>query len=85
MECSPSSPVGPHDEEGWTIGDLVEVDTEGRIGDMCRLRDLLEPCRIKRRKAPGSASEAVSLAVKLVVVAAAATLPGVGSSSQPHI
>lgn len=75
------SPALADDEKDWTIGDLVELDPEERVGVRCRFRDLQESCRFKRRKVPGSVSGAVGLAVELVDDAAVATSPCAGSSS----
>lgn len=63
---SHSSPAVPDNEEDWTMGSLVEVDAEERIGMKRRVRDLQESCLVKRRKVRKSVVETVGLAVELV-------------------
>lgn len=75
----------PNDEGDGMIGDLVEVGAGERVGAKRRLQDLLEFCRIKRRKVSGSVSETVGLAVELVDGTAVATTPGADLSSKQRI
>lgn len=56
----------PNNEKDWTLGDLVKVAAEKRVGVKRRLRELQDTCRNKRRKVPTSVAEAVGLAVELV-------------------
>lgn len=73
------------DEEGCTIGDLVEVNAKDRVAVKRLLRDLQESRRVKKQKTPRIVSETFVSAVKLIGDAVVATSLGVGSGSQPHM
>lgn len=56
----------PSDDEYWTLGDLVKVAAEERVGGKRHLRKLQDTCRSIRRKVLASIADAVGLAVELV-------------------
>lgn len=59
----PTFPAISSDKEDWPMGDLVEVDERERVGLKRRTRHLHNTCRARRRKVPGSITEAGGLAV----------------------
>lgn len=62
--CLNSGFAVPDDEEVWTMGDLVEVDSEERVGVERYLRDSQESCCVKRWKVLEIVVEAVGLDVE---------------------
>lgn len=50
VDRSPLGSAAPDDEDDWTMGDLVVVDAEERVGVKCRPRDLQKSCRVKGQK-----------------------------------
>lgn len=52
--CLLSSPAVLDTEANWTVGDLVAIDAEERVGEKRRLCDLEKSCRVEMQKVPGS-------------------------------
>lgn len=66
------------------MGNLVMVEEGERVEVKCRLRDLRDSLRAKRRKVPRVVAEAVPLVVELMNDAVVASSQGVGLLVNPR-